>query len=179
MRARRGRPPAGAVLAAAAALVFAAQGAAAGPVLVVEGAGGQQIARLPLGAGGHWCLSWRHSVTQGAVADCFRAGPEGEMVLDRSFLHDAAAGLGHTPGRGRLVSAPAGGYWIEGLEAPVPGGVLPLRVGGAGVGHRLTAGAEPWVAPPAGTGAEPGAAAGLDLSALANGRRVLLRLSGP
>lgn len=163
--ARRGRPLAGAALLAVAALLPVAGGAAAaGPVLVVADADGAEIARLPLGEGGRWCLAWRHSVTQGAVADCFRAGAEGAMVLDRSFLHDAAAGLGHVPGRGRLVGAPGGGYWIEDLAEPLPGGALPLRVGGARVGHWLTA------------GAEPGAGAGLDLSALAAGRRVTLRL---
>jgi len=147
------------------ALALALPGAAAagpgGRVLVVESDGGAALARLPLGADGGFCLDWRHSVTGGPVADCFAAGPDGGgLVLAESFLHDYAAGLGDIPGRGRVEAAPGGGYRILDIGEPLPGGVLRLRVGPARVGHRLTS-----------------AAATLDLSALAPGRRVTLRLA--
>ena len=109
--------------------------------------------------GSEWCLHWRHSVTGGAVTDCFRTD-RGRMVLDRSFLHDFAAGLGHVPGRGRQVAAPDGGYWIEDIDEPLPEAGLVLRVGTQEVGHRI-------VTP---DGAE------IDLSAVLAGSRVRLRL---
>ena len=138
------------------------------PVLEVLDSDGAPLARLPLGAEGQFCLHWRHSVTQGAVADCFRAGAGagafgGELVLERSFLHDFAAGLGEVPGRGVARAAARGGYWIEGIDEALPGGALTLRVGAPEVGHRIET-----------------AARALDLSALAAGRRVVLRpVAGP
>lgn len=126
--------------------------------LSVEAPGGTLFAEpVPEGAG--WCLSWNHSVTGGPVADCF-VNNGGQMVLDRSFLHDFAAGLGEVPGRGRLVSAKGGGYWIEAIGEPVKGNALPLRVGRAAVDHRLHVG-----------GTEH------RLSAAAAGQRVTLRLA--
>ncbi len=145
-------------LAACLALVLAVPaGAGEAPVLRIERTDGGPIAELPLEADGRWCLHWAHSVTGGAVADCFRV-EGGEMVLERSFLHDFAAGLGTLPGRGTLHSAEGGGYWIEGIDAPLPDATLPLRVGRPGVGHRLASGPHH-----------------LALSELAPGRRVLIR----
>lgn len=95
------------------------------------------FASAPMPEGQELCLEWAHSVTGGAVADCFE-NRAGQMVLTRSFLHDFAAGLGMHPERGTLVSAPGGGYWIEGLDTALPGNRLVLRSGGAAVGHRLT-----------------------------------------
>lgn len=114
---------------------------------------GALVARV---AAPEFCLHWFHSVTGGAVADCFEIR-EGQLVLLRSYLHDFAAGLGHLPGRGVQVAADGGGYWIEGIDAPVPGNRLPLRVGSTKVGHRIVA-----------KGAE------IDLSAMAAGQRVFL-----
>ncbi len=127
------------------------------PALVVTDPGGAVLAELPLAPDGRWCLSWAHSVTGGAVADCFRL-EGGEMLLERSFLHDFAAGLGTLPGRGTLHSAEGGGYWIEGIDTPLPDATLPLRVGRPGVDHSLTSGAH-----------------SLALSRLAPGQRVLIR----
>jgi len=104
------------------------------------------------------CLHWSHSVTGGAVADCF-VNRDGVMVLDRSYLHDFAAGLGEVPGRGTLTSAPGGGYWITGMNEPVSGNALRLRVGPPSVGHRLE-----------------GPSGSVDLSATASGQSVTLRL---
>lgn len=103
-----------------------------------------------------FCLHWSHSVTGGAVADCFSA-VSGKLVLRRSYLHDFAAGLGHIPGRGEQRSAEGGGYWIEGIDAPVPGNALALRVGGPKVGHTILAGAQE-----------------IALGALAPGQRVMI-----
>lgn len=142
------------------ALVLAAATAAlAADVLEVTGEGGAVLARLPLDAGADWCLRWNHSVTGGAVADCF-ARDGGRMVLRRSYLHDFAAGLGHIPGRGTQRPDPSGGYWIEDINESLPPEGLLLRVGPARVDHRIET--------PAGT---------LGLSALAPGKRVRLRLN--
>jgi hypothetical protein len=81
------------------------------------------------------CLVWNHSVTGGLVADCLDA-EAGLLVLRRSYLHDAAAGLGEVPGRGRMRPEPRGGYWIEAIDEPLPQGLI-LRVGSAAVAHRL------------------------------------------
>jgi hypothetical protein len=156
-----GRALAGAALLAAAP-VTGQEAAQEGAVLLELSADGEVLARLPLGADGGFCLSWSHSVTGGAVADCFRLTSAG-LVLERSFLHDFAAGLGHLPGRGTQRPAPGGGYWIEGIDEPLPGGALALRVGGPSVGHRI----------------ETSAGATLDLTALAAGRRVRLGVAAP
>lgn len=143
----------------AAGLALSAGPAPAQPVLwVVDAASGQEIARLAAPEGGEWCLSWAHSVTGGAVADCM-ALRGGVAVLTRSFLHDAAAGLGDLPGRGRMRPAEGGGYWIEEINEALPPEGLRLRIGPPVVGHVLTS--------PAGR---------LALSELAAGRRVFLRL---
>ena len=152
MRPAAGRPV------AALALALALAAAAAGAETLAVEARGETLLELPAPAGAEWCLHWNHSVTGGAVADCF-ANEGGRMVLTRSYLHDFAAGLGEVPGRGAARPASGGGYWIEGLDEPIAGDALVLRVGRPSVRHRLRA-----------AGAEH------DLSALAAGRRVTLRL---
>lgn len=118
---------------------------------------GALLAQLPLATGAQFCLRWNHSVTGGKVADCFEI-TDGRMILDRSFLHDYAAGLGSIPGRGVVRAAKGGGYWIEDMNEPVAGNRLRLRVGSPAVDHRLD-----------GPGWQ------IDLSALATGQRVILR----
>lgn len=153
-------------VAAALCAVASALPAAGLPALEVVGAHGSVLARLPLGEGRAFCLHWRHSVTGGPVADCFRidaaTGGDGAgepvLLLTDSHLHDFAAGLGHLPGRGRQVAAPGGGYRIEAIDEPVPQGRLSLRVGAVSTAHRIEAGGQV-----------------LDLSALAAGQRVILR----
>lgn len=143
---------------AAVALALAAlAGPVAAEVLRVEGPQGVLL-EAPAPQGARWCLAWSHSVTGGAVADCF-VNDGGRMILARSYLHDFAAGLGTVEGRGTLVSAPQGGYWIEGIDEPVAGDALVLRVGAPAVDHRLRIG-----------GTEH------SLTALAAGQRVTLRL---
>lgn len=156
---RAARALAGAALLASAGTLAVTAGPEAAPATlqVTAASSGEVLALLPLGPEGRFCLRWNHSVTGGAVADCFRQEASG-LVLERSYLHDFAAGLGHTPGRGLQRPAAEGGYWIEGIEAPLPGGALTLRVGRPAVGHRI----------------ETAAGARLDLSALAAGQRLRL-----
>jgi hypothetical protein len=142
----------------AAGLALAAGPVVGQPVLqVIDAASGQEIARLAAPEDGEWCLTWAHSVTGGAVADCF-ALRGGRFLLTRSFLHDVAAGLGDLPGRGQMRAAEGGGYWIEHIDEALPAGGLRLRIGPQHVGHALTS--------PAGS---------LALSGIAAGRRVILR----
>ena len=112
--------------------------AMAEPVLEVRLPSGAMLGALPMPAASEICLHWAHSVTGGAVADCFE-NRDGRLLLTRSYLHDFAAGLGEVQGRGRLISAPQGGYWITDMNAPLPDDRLDLRVGSARVGHRLVA----------------------------------------
>lgn len=105
-------------------------------VLKVRLASGEVLAEWPMEEGHEVCLTWFHSVTGGDVADCF-VNDAGRLVLMRSYLHDFAAGLGESPGRGTLSPAPGGGYWIEGIGEVMPGNALALRIGGAAVDHRL------------------------------------------
>jgi hypothetical protein len=126
-------------------------------VLHVEGPQGTLV-EAEVGDGAEWCLWWNHSVTGGAVADCF-VNAAGRMILARSYLHDFAAGLGTIEGRGTLHSAPGGGYWIEGMNEPVANDMLVLRVGSIAVDHRLRIGEDEY-----------------GLSAQAAGKRVSLRL---
>ena len=137
---------------------LAAAGAADAGRLAVVGTDGVPLAELPLPDSGEWCLSWQHSVTGGDVRDCFETR-DGRMILTRSYLHDAAAGLGHLAGRGEQRSAADGGYWIEGIDEPVPGNALALRVGGPSVAHVIRADDT-----------------AIDLSAIAADTRVTLRL---
>lgn len=133
----------GRLLTGAALLVLSAAAlpAAAG-TLTASLPDGTEIARLDVPEGAGWCVLWRHSVKGFEVADCYE-NRDGAMVLVRSHLPDFAAGLDHIPGRGRQVSDGHGGYWIEGLDEPVPGNAYILRPGGANVDHRLAvAGAE-------------------------------------
>lgn len=113
--------------------------AQAGALDVRDDAGGV-IASIALPDDGRWCLVWNHSVTGEEVRDCFRTDGAG-LVLERSHQIDfSSAGLGHVPGRGTVAPDPGGGQWIEGIDAAIPDGALPLRVGGAAVDHRIEAG---------------------------------------
>lgn len=140
-----------------AAIPAAAPAGETGQALRVSVADGATLALLPLPPGGGFCLRWNHSVTGGAVADCFKL-TDGRMILDRSYLHDYAAGLGDIAGRGHVRSAEGGGYWIEDIDEPLRANRLLLRVGSPSVDHRLTSDA--WQ---------------IDLSKIAAGQRVILR----
>ncbi len=130
----------GAALALAAFAAAAGVAAGANPRLqVVEN--GATAMTADLGPDGRWCLVWNHSVAGFEVRDCFRADG-GTLVLERSHQPDFAAGLGDIPGRGHVVSDGSGGYWIEHIDAAMPAGGLPLRVGSQRVGHRLEIGDE-------------------------------------
>ena len=141
----------------AAALSLLPAGIAAGDTLAVEAADGPLLA-FPVADGAEWCLHWNHSVTGGAVSDCF-VNRSGTMMLTRSYLHDFAAGLGEVLGRGTLRAAEDGGYWIENMREPIPDNALVLRVGRPAVNHRLEIGGEEH-----------------SLSAIAAGERVTLHL---
>lgn len=153
--ADRGRP----VLAAL--LLILTPGAALSAALEILSDDDAPPALIALPDDGGWCLDWRHSVTGGAVRDCFTIAG-GRMTLERSYLHDAAAGLGHIAGRGTQRSAAGGGYWIEDIDERVAGDALRLRVGGPDIGHRITAGD-----------------AEFDLTRHAAGQRVTLRPAQP
>lgn len=92
--------------------------------------------RLALEPGQRWCLLWNHSVTGFTVRDCFAWRPP-VLLLTDSHQPDFAAGLGHIEGRGELRAAAGGGYLIEGIDQPMPGNALPLRVGSERVDHRI------------------------------------------
>jgi hypothetical protein len=118
-----------------AALLLSHTMAFAGPVLRVS-TSDEVIAEVPMPDGNQICLHWAHSVTGGAVADCF-VNRAGRLVLDSAYLHDFAAGLGEVAGRGTLTPAPEGGYWIKNINEFLPDNRLTLRIGPPRVGHRL------------------------------------------
>ncbi|MFU8881197.1 MAG: DUF1850 domain-containing protein [Rhodobacterales bacterium] len=126
--------------------------------LVVETRDGLRLGQLAFDDGAEICLSWAHSVTGGAVSDCFE-NRKGQMVLTRSYLHDFAAGLGEVAGRGTLRAAQGGGYWIDGIDEALDASGLTLRIGAPHVGHILGSDQQ-----------------SLNLSAMAPGVRVSLRL---
>lgn len=123
------------------AALFLALPVNAETVLQVRLDTGAVLAEWPMSDGAELCLTWAHSVTGGRVADCF-INEAGRLVLNRSYLHDFAAGLGEVTGRGTLTPAEGGGYWINDISEPMPGNVVRLRIGAPGVGHMLTLGAQ-------------------------------------
>jgi hypothetical protein len=132
--------------------------AAAEVFLRVTDAAGSEIVAAEMERDTRWCLVWTHSVKGFEVEDCFRQDA-GVLMLERSHQPDFAAGLGDIPGRGRVVTDGAGGYWIEGIDAVLPGDALPIRIGTARVNHRLRIGEREW-----------------NLSERAAGARALVRL---
>ncbi len=134
----------GTVRAALVLLGLAPAAAPAGEVtLRVTDAAGTEILAMEMAHETRWCLVWTHSVRGFEVEDCFRQDA-GVLMLERSHQPDFAAGLGDIPGRGRVVSDGAGGYWIEGIDAVLPGDALPIRIGTARVNHRLRIGEREW-----------------------------------
>ncbi|MDD7971196.1 DUF1850 domain-containing protein [Roseinatronobacter alkalisoli] len=111
--------------------------ATADPALQARLPTGDLLGQLPMPEGAEICLRWAHSVTGGAVADCFE-NRAGQLTLTRSYLHDFAAGLGEVTGRGSLIPAQGGGYWIVGMDEVIPANSLSLRIGSVQTGHRLT-----------------------------------------
>lgn len=111
--------------------------AQAEPVLLeVADSSGIVLQRFALQAEQRWCLLWNHSVAGFTVRDCFVWRPP-HLVLTDSHQPDFAAGLGHIEGRGVQRSDGAGGYIIDGIDQPLVGNRLPLRVGSRAVDHRI------------------------------------------
>lgn len=129
--------------------------------LMVRNAQGNALVSVVLPADGRWCLLWHHSVQGFQVEDCYRVA-DGQMLLSSTHTPDFAAGLGHTPGRGRLLSDAEHGYRIVDIDAPVPTNRFLLRVGSRRVDHRIAVGDRR-----------------LSLSQLAAGERVEIRLIPP
>lgn len=98
-----------------------------------------QVLRADLPRGAEACILWRHSVRGFEVADCYR-NIDGALVLMHSHWADAAAGLDHIPGRGRMLSDGRGGYVIAEIHEAVPGNAYILRPGTMQVDHRLMLG---------------------------------------
>ena len=94
------------------------------------------LLELDLSRNPTWEVRWNHSVAGFTVRDVYRY-EDGEMLLSATHAPDFAAGLGHIPGRGRLESDGAGGYWIRGIDEAVPGDRYLLRVGAPRVDHRV------------------------------------------
>jgi len=109
----------------------------------------------------HWILAWNHSVTGILVRD-FYALQDGTMTLTQSHAPSFDAGLGHIPGRGRVVSDDNHGYWIKDINEPVSTNRYLLRVGSRNVNHRIIH-----------------AGATYSLSDLAAGQRVRLAIINP
>lgn len=97
---------------------------------------GQLVKQLELPPEGRWCLYWEHSVAGFTVQDCFRERA-GELLLESSRQPDFAAGLGHTPGQGQLISDEQGGYRLESINQVMANQQLRLRVGSSKVNHRI------------------------------------------
>lgn len=119
----------------AALLLMAAQAAQAASLEVCS-ATGERLLRVVLDNAPCWSLRWNHSVTGIRVEDYYCLRDE-RMVLIASHTPAFDAGLGHVPGRGRLESDGRHGYWIRGIDEPVPGNGYWLRVGSAAVNHRI------------------------------------------
>ncbi len=94
------------------------------------------LLQLDLAEDTTWHLLWNHSVTGITVSDYY-AYREGQMMLTDSHTPSFDAGLGHIPGRGRLESDDAHGYWIRDIDEPVIGNAYALRVGYEEVDHRI------------------------------------------
>ena len=116
------------------AALAAAQGGAAQLRVVADD--GRTLLELPLAADAAFVMRWNHSVTGIVVSDHYRLD-RGRLLLWQSHTPAFDAGLGHIPGRGRLESDGAGGYWIRDIDEPLPGDALWLRVGSPAVDHRI------------------------------------------
>ena len=141
-------------------LLFAFAAAQAGPPLLrILDEAGRPLLEIDLGTDPGFIMHWNHSVTGILVSDYFRI--EGErLLLGQSHTPAFDAGLGHIPGRGQLESDGADGYWIRGIDEPMPGNAFVLRVGSAAVDHRIEHGGTIH-----------------SLSALAAGRRVRIEVT--
>ncbi|HEV2122546.1 MAG TPA: DUF1850 domain-containing protein [Chloroflexota bacterium] len=111
----------------------------AAPHLRVSTADGTVLFDIPLQEPYVWVVEWNHSVT-GIVVDDYYAYDGEHMILTASHAPSFDAGLGHIPGRGTVESDANHGYWIRGINEPVPGNAYLLRVGSAAVNHRIIVG---------------------------------------
>lgn len=107
-----------------------------GAQLVVLDQHGTLLLSLSLADDPTWIIRWNHSVTGIVVSDYYEY-TDGVMYLRASHTPSFDAGLGHVPGRGRVESDGAHGYWIRDLDEPVAGNAYRLRVGASRVDHRV------------------------------------------
>ena len=114
-------------------------GAVATPHLRVRADDGAVLYDIALTPPYAWVVEWNHSVTGILVDDYYFYDGE-RMVLTASHTPSFDAGLGHIPGRGTVTSDGRHGYWIRGINEPVPGNAYFLRVGSKAVNHRLIVG---------------------------------------
>lgn len=108
----------------------------ASPTLQVTRDDGTLLLSLDLSEEPSWVIEWNHSVSGIVVEDYYRYH-EGQMLLTDSHTPRFDAGLGYIAGRGVLESDDDHGYWIRGIDEPVPGNAYYLRVGSPRVNHRI------------------------------------------
>jgi hypothetical protein len=102
----------------------------------VEGVLAEPVVAVSLEHTPTWTVAWNHSVTGILVRDFYTFEAD-TMTLVGSHAPSFDAGLGHIPGRGRVVSDANHGYWIMDINEPVPGNHYLLRVGSERVNHRI------------------------------------------
>jgi hypothetical protein len=105
------------------------------PAYLTVTADDEVLFKLELSPGATWHIAWNHSVAGITVRDYYRWDGT-QMIFMASFTPDFAAGLGHIPGRGRVVAGPRG-YWLLGINEAVTDNSYFLRVGSSSVNHRL------------------------------------------
>ncbi|MEM7735148.1 MAG: DUF1850 domain-containing protein [Deinococcota bacterium] len=103
---------------------------------VVQDLSAEVIVAVSLEPTPTWTVAWNHSVTGILVRDFYTFEAD-TMTLVKSHAPSFDAGLGHIPGRGRVVSDANHGYWILDINEAVADNQYLLRVGSESVNHRI------------------------------------------
>ena len=107
----------------------AAAPGAATPELVLSSSSGLELLRLNLAIEARWTLAWRHSVSGTPVSDTFEWRDGSILLIEHRTQHLDIAGLGLTPGRGRVEEDGTGGFVVLGIDEPIYGNVHHLIIG--------------------------------------------------
>jgi hypothetical protein len=101
---------------------------------VVPLSGGDPLLVLPLEAGERFTLHYYHSVENAPIWEVHRLDADGRIFIEEERYLKLGAGMGRTPGVGRLVRR---GPYQAIVDMHRPTGDFVLRVGSPGVDHTI------------------------------------------
>ena len=102
--------------------------------LIIEKGDGKELISIPIEPGELFIIRYIHSVDISPVYEVFYADEKKGIIIKETYFKMFGAGMGHWPGRGRIVEQNG---WIFIKDMDIALGEFYLRIGAPSVDHTI------------------------------------------